>query len=408
MMLALPAIPIRQRLDKGLLLALLALMAIGMAFVLSATRTNDQYATTELLRQPYFKQIIFYGVGLVAAALLCTRDYHQVARFSFVAYWASIAMLVFVLVPGLGSMRYGARRWFDLGFMQFQPSEVAKFAFLLAMAQFLSRPQEELRQPGVLLKALGLVALPFCLIMLEPDLGSALMFILPALAMLYVAGIPASFLKKLLGGAACVVAAILIYVFYVPQSWKPIDLHDYQKRRLMVYFGVDYATQYATPNATPAEIRRIRAMQSRDSYNVAQAMISVGAGGLTGKGWSQGIQNSQGYLPRGVAHNDFIFSVIAEESGFLGSALVIGLYTTILLIGIRVAGQARDRLGRLLAVGVVALLFGHVFVNIGMNIRLVPVTGVPLPLLSYGGTSVVCSLLAIGLLQSIQIHQRSN
>jgi len=222
-----------------------------------------------------------------------------------------------------------------------------------------------------------------------------------------VAGAPASFLKRLVGGAAGFILLALAYVFFVPQSWKPVSLPDYQKRRLMVYFGVDYTQQYAKPNATRTEIQRIKAMQRRDSYNVAQAMISVGSGGISGKGWGEGIQNAHGYLPRGVSHNDFIFSVIAEESGFVGSALVIGFYSIILMVGIRVAGQARDRLGRLLAVGVVVLLFSHVFVNIGMNIRLVPVTGVPLPLLSYGGTSIVCSLVAIGFLQNIQLHQRS-
>ena len=142
-------------------------------------------------------------------------------------------------------------------------------------------------------------------------------------------------------------------------------------------------------------------------YNTHQSEIAIANGGWLGKGWTQGIQNAHGYLPRGVSHNDFIFSVIAEESGFIGSTLVVVLYTTVFISGIRVAGQARDRLGRLLAVGVVVMLFSHVFVNIGMNIRLVPVTGVPLPLLSYGGTSIVCSLLALGLLQNIQLHQRS-
>jgi len=316
-------------------------------------------------------------------------------------------MLVFVLVPGIGATRYGARRWFDMGVFQFQPSELAKIAFLLAMAQFLSRPRNELNNPDTLLKAIGLTALPFGLILFEPDLGSSLMLLPPALVMLYMAGAPAGFLKKLVGGVACFITASLLYVFFAPQAWKPIQLPDYQKRRLMVYFGVDYQTQYAKPNATPAELRRVSAMQRRDSYNVAQAMISVGSGGLSGKGWAQGIQNAHGYLPRGVSHNDFIFSVIAEESGFIGSALVVILYTTVFISGIRVAGQARDRLGRLLAVGVVVMLFSHVFVNIGMNIRLVPVTGVPLPLLSYGGTSIVCSLLALGLLQNIQLHQRS-
>jgi rod shape determining protein RodA len=138
---------------------------------------------------------------------------------------------------------------------------------------------------------------------------------------------------------------------------------------------------------------------------VEQALISVGSGGLTGKGWRQGTQNALGYLPRAVAHNDFIFSVIAEESGFVGSVMVIALYTVVLFSGLRIAGQARDRLGQLLAVGVVTLLFCHVFINIGMNIRLMPVTGIPLPLLSYGGTSVLSALVAAGLLQNVYLHR---
>jgi rod shape determining protein RodA len=171
----------------------------------------------------------------------------------------------------------------------------------------------------------------------------------------------------------------------------------------MVYFG----RSFAPPNATEAErAQAVRAYRDA-SHNVDQALISVGSGGLTGKGWRRGTQNALGYLPRAVAHNDFIFSVIAEESGFLGSVTVLALYAVMLFAGIQIAGQARDRLGLLLAVGVVTLFFGHVFVNIGMNIRLMPVTGIPLPLLSYGGTSVVCSLVAIGLLQNIHLHRQT-
>ena len=317
--------PPRQCLDKLLLFALGGLMLFGIAFVLSATRANENYADISLWRQPVFKQIVFYTLGLGAAALLCLRDYHTLARYAFVGYWICIAMLVVVLIPGLGAERYGARRWFDLGIAQFQPSELAKIAFLLAMAQFLSRPREELQQRTVLFKAMGLAALPFGLVLLEPDLGSSLMILPAALAMLYVAGAPAGFLKRLVGGVACFILFALAYVFFVPQAWKPVSLPDYQKRRLMVYFGVDYTQQYAKPNATRAELQRIKAMQRRDSYNVAQAMISVGSGGVAGKGWGIGIQNAHGYLPRGVSHNDFIFSVIAEESGFVGSALVIGV-----------------------------------------------------------------------------------
>ena len=233
--------------------------------------------------------------------------------------------------------------------------------------------------------------------------------ILPTgLAMMYVAGAPASFVRKLIGGFVLIVGLALAYVFFVPNDWKPIQLPDYQKRRLMVYFGADYAKHYAGPGATDAEIRRAHALQRQDSYNVAQAMISVGSGGLTGKGWKKGIQNTYGYLPRGVAHNDFIFSVIAEESGFVGSTLVVLLYGTIIVVGIRTASRCRDRLGRIIATGVVTLLFCHVFVNIGMNIRMVPVTGLPLPLLSSGGSSVVCSLMALGLLQNVRLYQKDN
>ena len=396
-----------HRLDRVLLVSLAGLIAFGTLFVYSATHNNDLFASASWLRQPHFKQIIFYGIGIGLAFLICLKDYNQLARWAQVFFWLSMITLVLVLIPGIGSERYGARRWFDLGITQVQPSEMAKVAFILMMGQFLSRPRGELEQDRVLLQALGLAAVPFLLILLEPDLGSSLMILPTALAMMFVAGVPAGFIKKLVGGMVLFVTLALSYVFFVPQNWKPIDLPDYQKRRLMVYFDADYAQQYAGPNATEAEVRRARAMQRQDSYNVVQAMISVGSGGLTGKGWKQGIQTTHGYLPRGVAHNDFIFSVIAEESGFVGSTLVILLYGAIIVAGIRTAARCRDRLGKLLAVGVVTLLFSHVFVNIGMNIRLVPVTGLPLPLLSSGGSSVICSLMALGLLQNVRLYQKT-
>jgi rod shape determining protein RodA len=205
-----------------------------------------------------------------------------------------------------------------------------------------------------------------------------------------------------IGGVGLVLALIVVDVLFAPPNWQTIKLEDYQRRRLMVYFGQGFATS----GASEAEQRRARIEQRKYSYNVDQAMISVGSGGFWGKGWRQGQQTALGYLPRGVSHNDFIFSVIAEEKGFLGSMVVLFLYAGVLLCGLRIAGQARDRLGRLLAAGVVAMLFTHIFVNIGMNIRLVPVTGIPLPLLSYGGSSVICSLIAAGILQNIYLHHR--
>jgi rod shape determining protein RodA len=298
-------------------------------------------------------------------------------------------------------VRFGARRWFDLGFFSLQPSEFAKLAFILAQAHFLSRPIEELRVLPTFWKALGLMLLPFVLILKEPDLGSALVLVPTGLAILFVAGTPRRYLLRLLGGVGILGALFLVDVLFAPPNWQ-IKLEDYQRRRLLVYFGTDYA-----PSGAPkAERERLRKQQFDDSHNVRQALISVGSGGLTGKGWRQGTQNALGYLPRPVAHNDFIFSVIAEEKGFVGSVIVLTLYGVVLFSGIRIAGQARDRLGKMMAVGVVTLLFSHVFINIGMNIRIMPVTGVPLPLLSYGGSSVLGSLIAMGILQNVYIYRK--
>jgi rod shape determining protein RodA len=385
-----------------MILALTGLMAIGAAFVFSATSSNDMFRQLAWYRQPWFRQMIFYVVGMAGAVGICFVSYHRLARWSIVIYWVAIVLLIVVLIPKVGSKVFGARRWIDLGFFRFQPSEFAKLAVVLAQAHFLSRPPEELRFPGVFLQALGLTALPFVIILREPDLGSALVLLPIGLVMMFAAGVPVSFLKRLIIGVGLLVALLIVDVVFAPTRFR-LPLEDYQRDRLLVYFG----REFAPPRGSRAEHQRFSATQQSKSYNVEQALISVGSGGLTGKGWRQGTQNALGYLPRAVAHNDFIFSVIAEEKGFLGSLVVIALYTVVLFTGIHIAGQARDRLGRLLAIGVVTMLFSHIFVNIGMNIRLMPVTGIPLPLLSYGGTSVLCSLIAAGFLQNIQIHRNS-
>ena len=395
-----------SRLDKTLLLALAGLMTFGVLFIYSASYNNELFLSLSTIRQPFIKQPIFYAIGIGLAFIICLKDYNQLSRWAYVFYWLNILMLILVLIPGIGTMRNGARRWFDLGPADFQPSEMAKVTFILAMAQFLSRPRGELNDPKVLFKGICIALLPFGLILLEPDLGSSLMILPAGLAMMYIAGAPARFVRKLIVGFILIVLLALTYVFFVPANWKPIELPDHQKRRLMVYFNVDYAKQYAGPNPTKAEIRQARAMQRKDSYNVKQAMISVGSGGLTGKGWKKGIQNTYGFIPQGVANNDFIFSVIAEESGFAGSTMVIILYGAILVTGLRTANKCRDRLGRIIAIGVITMLFCHVFVNIGMNIRMVPVTGLPLPLLSAGGSSVICSLMALGLLINVRLYQK--
>ena len=393
------------KIDRLQLVVLAGLMLIGTAFVYSATMANAAEGLKPWYSQTWFHQIVWYALGIGAGTVLCLLDYHTLARWSFVVYWAMIFCLVAVMIPHVGSMRFGARRWIDLGFFQFQPSEFAKLAFILAAAHFLSRPEDELRQPVTFWKGIGLLLLPFALILKEPDLGSALVLLPTGLVMMFVAGTPKQYLLQLIGAVGLLAVLFLVDVLFLPPGRWQISMQEYQRDRLLVYFGRDY-TRFASPNAKPQDLQVMRQKQLDDEYNVRQALISVGSGGLAGKGWRQGTQNALGYLPRAVAHNDFIFSVIAEEEGFVGSVIVIALYAVVLFTGLRIAGQARDRLGKLVAVGVVTLIFSHVFINIGMNIRIMPVTGVPLPLLSYGGSSVLGSLIAMGLMQNVYIHRK--
>ena len=392
------------RLDRLQLAALAGLMLLGMAFIYSARLGTESAAAGPWYGQNWFRQFVWYIVGAGAGAAACVADYRILARWAMVLYWASMLPLAAVLLPGIGTTHgWGAMRWIDLGVFQFQPSEFAKLAFILAEAHFLSRPADELRLPSIFFKSLALLAVPFVLIMKEPDLGSALVLLPTAFLMMYVAGMPRPYLTRLLAAMAILGALFLVDVLFAPANWQ-IKLQDYQKRRLMVYFGRDYP---APAGASKVERERLRKLQFDDSHSVRQALISVGSGGLTGKGWQRGTQKALGYLPPTVAQTDFIFSVLAEEEGFAGSVVVLTLYGVILFTGIRVSGQARDRLGKLLAAGVVALLFSQVFINIGMNIRMMPVTGVPLPLLSYGGSSALGTLIAMGWLQSVHLYRKA-
>ncbi len=389
----------QSRVDKLQLSALLCLMLVGVAFVYSATR--DMVATAPLYDQLWFRQIIWYVLGVSVAGALCLVDYRTLSRFSFVIYWLTIVLLILVLIPHVGSVRFGARRWFDLKVFQLQPSEFAKLAFILAQAHFLSRPPEELKLPGNFWKSIGLMMLPFVFIMKEPDLGSALVLIPTGLAMMLVAGTPRRYLFQLCGGVGLLGVLLVADVLFAPPHLR-VPIQEYQRQRLLVYFG----TSFADAGASKEEKDRMKDVKDQKSYQVRQALIAVGDGGFWGRGWGEGKQTALQFLPPGAAHNDFIFSVIAEEKGFVGSVLVLALYAVVLFTGIRIAGQARDRLGKMIAVGVVTLLFSHVFINIGMNIRIVPVTGIPLPLLSYGGSSVLGSLIALGMLQNVYMYRK--
>ncbi len=372
----------KSDLDWPLLAATAALAVVGVFFIFSASGAGAQELA--LYRQKFFRQIVWCLAGAGAAAAFCLVDYSKVARWSRVIYWGAIASLVAVLVMGV--VHKGGQRWISAGSFDLQPSEFAKLAFIFLMAEYLSRPAEELRKPRVFFTALGYTALPFLLIWKEPDLGSALVFLSICMAVMFVAGVPKRFLGWLAGLVGPLVILTVLAVLYA--SPRVTIVKSYQKDRLRSFFGLSEKNDAA-------------------NYNVNQSLIAVGSGGMFGKGWRQGTQHELGYLPSAGANNDFIFSVIAEEEGFVGSVVILALYSVLLLSGIKVASQARDRLGQLLAVGVVTLFFSHVFINIGMNIRLMPVTGIPLPLLSYGGSSVVCSLIAIGILHNVHIYRKS-
>jgi rod shape determining protein RodA len=391
----------QSRVDKLQLAALACLMFVGVAFVYSATMIGETAVSLPIYDQLWFRQIVWYVLGAGGAAMLCLVDYRTLSRFSFIVYWFVILLLLAVLIPGVGSVRFGARRWFDLHVFQLQPSEFAKLAFILAQAHFLSRPPEELKLPGNFWKSIGLMMLPFVLILKEPDLGSALVLIPTGLAMMFVAGTPRRYLIRLVGGVGLLVLLLLGDVLFAPPHFR-IPIQEYQRQRLLVYFG----TSFADANASAEDKAKATRTRMEKSYQVSQALIAVGDGGFWGRGWRQGKQTALQFLPPGAAHNDFIFSVIAEEKGFVGSVAVLTLYAVILFTGIRIAGQARDRLGKMIAVGVVTLIFSHVFINIGMNIRIVPVTGIPLPLLSYGGSSVLGSLIALGMLQNVYMYRK--
>src|SRR6516165_1914483 len=230
-----------SRLDRLQLAALCGLMLLGTAFVYSATMASEITASAVWYNQGWFRQIIWYFLGLGGAVAVCLVDYRSLARWSFVAYWMSILPLVAVLVPHVGTTHgWGAMRWIDLGFFQFQPSEFAKLSFILAQAHFLSRPVDELRVPLNFAKCLGMLALPFLLIMKEPDLGSALVLLPTGLIMMYVAGTPRRFLVRLLGGVAILGTLFLVEVLFVPPNWQVFKLEDYQRRRLWVYFNHEY------------------------------------------------------------------------------------------------------------------------------------------------------------------------
>lgn len=360
-----------RRMNWVLFSAMVFLAVGSVLFIYSASyRGPDQE-----MPNFYQMQMIWFGAGLVLYFVMALVDYRAVCQWATIWYLFAVGLLVMVLV--MGAKVYGARRWLGFGSLGIQPAEIAKLAVIVAVAYYLyHRTPEQRRQWRTVLTAFAIVAVPQILIFVQPDLGSVMILLVVTFTMLFVGGARGKHLALLVLAAVCA----------APFGW--MHLKDYQRDRLTVFLN---------PAKDPLGA----------GWNLNQSLIAVGSGGVTGKGYLQGTQSLLGYLPRTVSPNDFLFSVIAEEKGFVGSVIVLGLYAVILFCGLRIAAHARDRLGMLLATGVVALLFFHVFVNIGMTIGLMPVKGLPLPLLSYGGSFVMATMTALGLLQNVWIHRRT-
>ena len=359
-----------RRMDWWLTVTIVALMAISVCFIYSASYRGPG----QPMPRYYQMQMVWFGIGLAVYIAMALVDYRRVCQWAPVWYTMAVGALVLVLVAG--AKVYGARRWMGWGSFGIQPSEIAKLAIIASVSYYLfHRSSEARRHWGTVAGVLALVAVPIALIVLQPDLGSAMVLVPICLALMFVAGVRGKHL----------VLVVVVGLALAPLGW--MQLRDYQKARLTVFLN---------PDKDPLGA----------GWNLNQSLIAVGSGGLTGKGYLQGTQNLLGYLPRTVAPNDFLFSVIAEETGFIGSALVLGLYGILLLRGLQIAMHAQDRLGSLLATGVVAMLFFHVFINIGMTIGLMPIKGLPLPLLSHGGSFVLATMMALGLVQSVWIHRR--
>ncbi len=374
------------------------LAMFGVFFIYSA-----QLATGS---NQWLMQLVWLGLGTGVYLTTSLLDYRLWLKYAHWVYFLALALLVAVLTP-LGSVKMGAQRWLDFGAFSFQPSEFAKFAVIVATASLLTGNRLGTVRDSlqVLIKLALAVGLPMLLIVAEPDLGSALVIAPMVFAMLFVSNLSLRFFAGALGVFALLVGIVALDVWryanfleennlsptqdrgvYEAHSWLP--LRDYQRNRILAFAQPD--------KIDPMGI----------GWNQRQSLISVGSGGFIGKGWTEGTQAKLGYLPRSVAHNDFIFSVIAEEKGFLGSIAVIGLFGVLLWNGVRIAGLARDRFGMLLVIGVTALMTVHVFVNIAMTIGLVPVKGIPLPFISYGGTFVLSCCLLQGLVQSVYRFRR--
>ncbi|MDD4871285.1 MAG: rod shape-determining protein RodA [Kiritimatiellae bacterium] len=372
-------------------IAIVILMVIGVFFIYSACYSSEEPA----IRLLYMKQVTWIIVGFICYTVFAVYDYRKMGRLSWWVYGGVLFLLILVLFTG--TKVYGARRWLDFFGIRFQPSELAKLVTLIVLARIMSRPGLRLWEFKNIVFILTVVAVPVLLVIAEPDLGTAMIFVPVAFIMMFVAGVPLRILMSFVG-FGLVMLTIILFAMFLPAK---LGFSEENQEKIMHFTGLkahqrDRIMTFFQPDKDPLGA----------GWNKTQSEMAVGSGGVLGKGFKQGTQNILGFLPKSVAHTDFIYSVIAEEMGFLGSVSILFLFGIIIVAGMQIAVIARDRMGRLLAVAMISMIFCHVFINIAMTVGLMPITGVPLPLLSYGGTFMVVTMSAMGIVQSVYIRCR--
>ncbi|MEX0786751.1 MAG: rod shape-determining protein RodA [Dehalococcoidia bacterium] len=359
--------------DPVIMLTALALVGLGALLIYSGNLSRFGEPTVEDFSHPVVRQTAFAIAGVALALVMARLNYRVLGTLSLALYIAAVAVLAFVLIAG--DATYGSRRWIDIAGTPVQPSEVAKLVVIITLAKFLSDHQDSIGNLRVFLASLAMAALPTALVFAAPDLGSAVIFAAIWLGMVLVAGARWQHVFGLLAiGLVCVPFAFVGVVT------------EYQRERVALWLD---------PESDPLGA----------GFQSLQAQIGIGSGGLFGKGLTEGGQTQLDYLR--TPSTDYVFSVLGEELGFVGGLVLFTLFIVLLWRGLRVAELSRDLFGRLLATGIVIFILLQTFINVGVNVGLLPVTGLPLPFVSQGGSSLITLFICLGILQSILLRRRT-
>jgi rod shape determining protein RodA len=398
----------REHIDFTTVLATLALVIIGLVSIYSAT--YDAHAS-----DVSSKQLMFAAAGIFIVIVMTFLPFKLLQFISYPSYFLSILLLVSVLI--LGKTVSGSTSWFNLGAFRLQPSEFTKITTALALATYLSRTDVNLQQFNKLAVATGIVLLPIVLIMMQPDTGTAMIYAGMFIPVLYWGGATKFTLLSVVAPVAAAVAALFgITPFFITVIVIGVLIYFTMENRILaaVVFSatvlVGISVQFIYEGLKPYQQKRITTFLDPGAdplgagYNVLQSKVAIGSGGLLGKGYLHGSQTQLNFIPE--QWTDFIFCVVGEEFGFIGAAVVLGLFLTLLVRGVTLGSTVKNKYGSTLAIAITSIFAVHVFMNVGMSVGLLPVVGVPLPFLSYGGSALLTNLTMVGVLMNLYSNRK--